>query len=536
MSLLQRSLQSASSGEVDLPRRRGMESLPPQRGCRPNFASQMAFARDEGLDRQQRPHPRAEEDKSFELLVCAYRELGQSHDDEYQDKLSRFLTVLETTVRTLDVETESRLYRDKFISGYRNLFPDYNLRYRFEIFDASFMSHPVLWVNGEEFEFSPKAFGRAKALQDAFAWLHNSLGVEDASAHSPPLQLLRCQLAQLDKAWAHFEMTYISELIAIENKSKDLVVQAIKEEKLLHGAESRHARIDSTQILEQRRKLVSCISKLNSVANDRRKGRSDLDASILEVVEERLREYQRESPSAARAAAALTKGIMDSFNAIRAYFSRVATCLDRVDPDLSKNKGLVDHLVEWEETWEIGAKYVRDESLFKSLVRLVEKLRSVRDEAPGFKDMCIERDVELFLCIPRMIWIHYMHTPADYAALMKTLLPHHFKINADNGRILSLAGRFAELREVCLKHLNAGSQPKERRAYLVDILIERAWSGSSTSTLFDAYVKEPSREVVRKAINAYIHEVESYSMELQRSCTLEWNQCCSLLVQCLDDS
>jgi len=515
-----------------------MESLPPRRACRKSSASRRAFERI--VEQQQRRLPQAEEEKYFETLVCAYKELPRTDDDEYPDKMGTFLTVLETAVRALDVETESRSYRDNFHSGYyRSLLPDNNPNYLVDVFDAS-LSHPVLWINGEEFHMSPKFIARAKALQDAFAWLRNSLGVENA--HSPPLQLLRCQLGRLDKAWANFEMTYINELIAVEDRSKEPLVQAIKEESLLRQAEKQKPVVDSTQVHEQRRRLVSCINKLNSVANERGKGRADLDASILEDVEKHIvSEYKRRNSASARAAGALTRSMVDSFNAIRIYLSRVATCLDQVDPALAKNEGLVDHLVAWEETWETVAKYINDKPVFSALVSLVEKLGSVGQKVPGFKDMCFERDVELFFSIPRIIWILYLDKPADCKALLDTFLPHHFSACTNPDPILKFQRSFAELRQLYRTQIVEAQGGIIDPTCLLDILIQRALSGSIASTTFDDILRVDSSievvdEVFIEAVDAFVHDIERWSIELQRHSALEWNKCCSLLVQSLDDT
>jgi hypothetical protein len=497
-----------------------------------------------------------------------------------------FLVALQAAMQTLNVETASRQYRTSFTSNYRFLFPDSGLHYRIDVFEASIERHPVIWVNGDKFEFSVNTIASAETLQAGFASLHHQLDTESAVLQSPSRQSLdelRAVLTRLDAAWAGFDRGYICELIAIEAKARGLIVQAVEQERLLELAEKAEGKeaAASSRVKEARRQLISCIARLNSVANNRRTGRDDLGANILEEAVLQLKQSRQGSARDESAAQVLARDIVESFDAIRSYFRNVATCLERVDPHLCNNSGLVERLVDWEESWEVGAKYVRHAPLFNAVVDVVAELREVEKVAPDLKRMCDDCDVELFLCIPRIIWLRYLQAPAECRALLRNLLPHHFptapsRARATKSRLelearrtansnspvpMQCAGDTGEevlpeveehelsrleerfrriqqlIRDSCMpsNQSRASEQRGDKHLSLVwELLSRRAVSGTNGSVdVYDLFVPQEHREAVRQSVEALMLELEGWSMELQRHSAEDWNQCSSLLVRCL---
>lgn len=536
----------------------------------------------------------------YTRLVEVYRQLEQTdgrietRTEAGHDSCQAFLSALQAAIQTLNVETASRQYRTSFTSNYRFLFPDNGLHYRIDVFEASIERHPVIWVNGDKFEFSVNTIASAETLQAGFASLHQRLDVDSSVAQSPSrhnLDELRTVLTRLDTAWAGFERGYICELIAIEAKARGLIVHAVEQERLLEIAEREEAvevirgkeAHDSFRVQEKRRQLISCIARLNSVANNRRKGRDDLDASILEEAVLQLRHSRQGSARDESAAEVLARDIVESFDAIRSYFRSVAKCLERVDPHLCNNSGLVERLVDWEESWEVGAKYVRHAPLFNAVVDVVAELREVEQVAPDLKRMCDDCDVELFLCIPRIIWLRYLQAPAECRALLRNLLPHHFpaapsraratksrlelearrsasssnspipmQCAGDNGEevlpescteheLSSLEDRFRRIQQLMRGCCSPSTQSRpsdqrceKRSSFVWELLARRAVSGTNGSVdLYDLFVPQDHREAVREAVEALMLELEGWSMELQRHSAEDWNQCSSLLVRCL---
>lgn len=70
---------------------------------------------------------------------------------------------------------------------------------------------------------------------------------------------------------------YISELIAIEEKARRLIVDAVEHEASVADYEEQLGTLSALDpSVEAQRRLVGSIGRLNSVANVRRKGRDDL--------------------------------------------------------------------------------------------------------------------------------------------------------------------------------------------------------------------------------------------------------------------
>lgn len=60
-----------------------------------------------------------------------------------------------------------------------------------------------------------------------------------------------------------------------------------------------------------------------------------------------------------------------------------------------------------------------------------------------------------------------------------------------------------------------------------DLLTQRVVSGSSSTPL--------DSEAANASLQDFMRELERWSMELQRHCPEDWNQCSAILVQCLAD-
>merc|ERR1712190_259117 len=106
--------------------------------------------------------------------------------------------------------------------------------------------------------------------------------------------------------------------------------------------------------------------------------------------------------------------------------------MERVDPHLCNNVGLVERLVDVEESWEVGTRYVQQEDLLCSVCDLVEQIQYAQHLAPALATMCEECDAELFLVLPRILWIRFLSRPQQHTGLLKSLLPHRLMEIKDN--------------------------------------------------------------------------------------------------------
>jgi len=423
-----------------------------------------------------------------------------------------------------------------------------------DVLEASVEQYAVIWVNGEKFEFSAEAMRRARAMQRAWSELCMLLERWSQAAEQPRLSAqptrseLRNALVTLDFMWASFEHKYIAELIGIEEKARRLIVQAIEHDRCLQLIESQRPEgqrllEDAPGYREEQRRLALSVAHLNSVANFRRKGRDDLGADVLADALAALRRCDAaadagESTELLRAARILATDVVEAFEAVRQYLREVERCLERVDPHLCNNAGLVARLVDWEESWELGARYVQRGRLLDAVCDLVAEIRAAQLLVPALATMCEECDVEFFLVLPRIIWLRFLAEPAHLGELLKSLLPHRFAEPKDAAAEVRLPVWDAELEAFVQKFHCArqqlvaaqtagasGQMQAEAQRRALEVLTRRVVRGAAEG---EAGGVEPAA-----AVEGLMHELESWSIELQRHCPEDWNQCSAILVRCL---
>jgi len=463
----------------------------------------------------------------------------------------------------------SRAYRRSFSANYRALFPDNARLYRVDVLETSLDQHSEIWVNGDKFELSPEAMGHAEALQQAWMELIRLLDrwqsappcgqlevEEDDGPPRPSRAELASALVALDVAWAQFECKYIGELIAIEEKARQLIVKAASFESQLRMTPDHLVRDGEYRDIE--RQLVKCIAYVNSVANFKCKGRDDLGHDILvsakrivrEVEADRVR-FGEEKAEARAAAYLLATEVVASFDAMRGYLRQASTCMERVDPHLCNNPGLVSRLVDWETSWEVGARYVRDAPLLDGICDVVSEVRAAQQVAPALTSMCEDCDVELFLVLPRIVILLFVADPGQQRAnLVRNLLPHRFAGAGAKGaeedgsvptrscpELIALSELYqAVLTELASVHPAAAAHAAPKEAAW-QVLVKRAIKGDSdgsprhNATDEDKLSSCPS--ATRRNVEDFMLGLERWSLELQRHCPQDWNQCSAVLVQCI---
>jgi len=341
----------------------------------------------------------------------------------------------------------------------------------------------------------------------------------------------------LDVAWAKFECMYISDLIAIEDRARQLVVRAAGcEAQLRLQLRSRGGVGTAERAAATERQLVQYIARLNSVANLKCKGRDDLGYDILQNARTVLRRCEVSSrcggfAGAARVAArVLACDILASYENMRAYLREVGLVIERVDPHLCNNAGLATRLVEWETSWEVGARYVRDAALLEGLCDLVAEIKSAQAAAPALAGMFEDVDVELFWVLPRIVMLFYAASPAGKRTeLVRSLLPHRFDGSGPKcaDELQRLSELFCKARQ-SLESQHRGSGAEGARTLAWRSLVRRAVLGDAAD---EGLLGSPGNE--DKAIDDLMRELERWSLELQRHCPQDWNQCSAVLVQCV---
>jgi len=450
--------------------------------------------------------------------------------EPWHNSCAAFLDTLDRTAAKLRLETAPRKYRSAFTVNYRALFPDDQRHYRVDVLRASIDQCAAIWVNGDTFEFSPEVIRLARGLQSSWAEVGSILERWDQSMDQssrrkfrPSRSEMHMSLVTLDRAWASFEHKYIAELIGIEEKARKYLVAAVEHESKMSEIEAmferkRESLNSCAAYIKVRQDFITCLARLNSVANTRRKGRDDITDEVLVQAIAVLQDCKTKSRDAvsevARTASLLASDCVESFDAIRLYVRQVGDCLECVDPNLCKNAGLVARLVDWEESWEIGSQYVQKQELLKSVCNLVAQVKKAQHLVPALITMCEDCDVELFLVLPRKVWLCYLCEPDMHQGLVESLLPHRFEKGPD-AELTSFFQSFHRVMDSICQAFGVDSAE--------DVLVERAVLGSSSvkATLSKAHIEN------------FMLELERWSMELQRKCPEDWNQCSSVLIQCL---
>merc|ERR1712134_122343 len=81
---------------------------------------------------------------------------------------------------------------------------------------------------------------------------------------------------------------------------------------------------------------------------------------------------------------------------------------------------------------------------------LVSFLKEAEKLEPAFADMTQECDAEFCLCLPRLVWLHFLQDPERHMKLLQTFLPHHFAVSSGDSQssrsssILDLLIRYEE--------------------------------------------------------------------------------------------
>jgi len=460
-----------------------------------------------------------------------------------------FLNVLEVVATILQAERAPREYRRAFTGNYQKLFPDEARRYSVVILQASMQQHLFIWVNGCKFEFSAETGRRASVLQHTWNKICMlQLQWAEPCATRPCRSEFRGALEELDRSWAGFECQYITELIGIEEKARRLLVKAIQHEKNMRLLGPPAALCNDLEYEEEKRKLVICVGHLNSVANFQRKGRNDLRVDILDDAIATLRrcdaaeECQSMSIAAIDAARCLAKHVVDSFTAVREYLREVEHCLERVDAHLCNNVGLVAKLVDWEESWEVGARFFQRLPLLDAVCYLVAEIRAVQHVAPAFRAMCEEFDVELFLVLPRIIWTCFLDQPAKYTELLRNLAPHHFlgkpmtNCERPGEKMNGLIDKYKQVKSLLVGAHDACAVRSPVTASW-ELLAKRVLAGSH-EVKDDTYGQLTLywRSSAQSAVENFMSELEGWSIDLQRHAPEDWNQWCAILVRCLSGS
>jgi len=256
------------------------------------------------------------------------------------------------------------------------------------------------------------------------------------------------------------------------------------------------------------------------------------------------------SGTSREAARILAGDVLASYSAMRGYFRKVGHIIEHVDPHLCNNAGLVARLVDWEETWEVGARYVKSKSLLDSVCDLVEEIKAAQRLAPELTTMIEDCDVELFMVLPRLVVLWFLDKPLrERTALVRSLLPHRFGPTCSQGKGQSflldpeLKGVYDSFKTTMAKLTSPelslsppSGSPWAARTGAWEAIVRHAVIGEDVNVTAPALAANPVLAERQRIVADLLHGAERWSVELQRHCPEDWNQCSAVLVHCLTGS
>ncbi|CAE8588219.1 unnamed protein product, partial [Polarella glacialis] len=189
------------------------------------------------------------------------------------------------------------------------------------------------------------------------------------------------------------------------------------------------------------------------VANPRGKGRGDLQGKVLRVALDWLRRDLSElRPGALALVELVAGGVLGAFMKMQDYLWQVEPRLCEVDPALANNPGLAAHLLELEEQWDLGDRYLMDPEAFQSLLDTAASLDGFRAQSKPFASMIEECGAELFLVLPRLVWLAALQSRDGGRQVLEKMLPS-VSFDTEDGRCAPLQSLFTECSEALFQSL-----------------------------------------------------------------------------------
>jgi len=516
-----------------------------------------------------------------ENLVLDASDAVETRTEKGFDAAQAFLSALERVAETMQVAPASRAYRLRFAEKFPDLQMQDGRDYSVAVLEAcmSLSRSRAIWANGHKYDLSAEAEIAVLALQDEWESFFDSLDwLLPSDSPVLPRSEFCAALTRVDERWADFECSYMQEIVKVQDKAKGLVHKAIHFDRSLRHMEQSDTDVqESVDYLMKLSSFVACVVRLNVAANLRRKTQ-ELSLDIWETAKYLLEICSSDPSHTLKAAKAVAQQVVTSFDQLREYVRGVDVA--DLDPQLCLNPDLVAHLVRWEDTWIIGARYLQTRQVLGAVCRLVPEMRQTQ-RVPAFQQMCSDFDPALFLVLPRLVWLSFLTKPGSLNDLLGNLLPHRFvhaplppglsksrDLHARGLRRqrsepnLATAGTFtsqevgilgmgSELKalkekyatavlalEECFRTVPSTSQAERLRVQ--EVMIRRAVSGAAASALEDPYeslssAEHSQRKLARDAVEDLMLDLESWSMELQRHNAEDWNECINVLMQCISE-
>ncbi|CAJ1396672.1 unnamed protein product [Effrenium voratum] len=257
--------------------------------------------------------------------------------------------------------------------------------------------------------------------------------------------------------------------------------------------------------------LLHRVGELNACANAKGKGRQDMTVSVLEAAADSYLTEDRANDPTSRARKALACAVLEGFLEVRHYLSAVSMRMLWIDPQLSSNEDLEGSLMAWEDAWELGTSFLLKPELRDAICGVAADTSCACEFEPTLAGLIEDQDAELFMILPRLVLLSGLRSPS-HLALAQEILPE-LEAPVQEG---AQPYPFAELRQALGQlsiHQGDGWQ----------FLMAKAIQGPG-----QAAADERGR-----AVEAFLRQLEGFSIQLQRKQPEVWNRCCCLLLRCV---
>mmetsp|Transcript_84465 Transcript_84465/g.219900 ORF Transcript_84465/g.219900 Transcript_84465/m.219900 type:complete len:376 (-) Transcript_84465:402-1529(-) len=337
--------------------------------------------------------------------------------------------------------------------------------------------------------------------------------------------------ADLDMNHFEFERSYIGVCVHIQEWARSLILQVVELDSCVRLLEAVYGPV-SQPSRQGRGMLVSVLEQVSAAANTHGSGREDLGVDILDQAYE-IRQASSDESDARYVVASL---VIDAFDQVCQFFRQLRHHPEHIDPCLWNNGDLVDRFVGYQESLEVAVCYLGWAPPLDALSRIVRRLQSLRCVEQPFEAMCEVCDAEVFMVLPRLVWLLFLQSPKEHAALMATILPDDFTVGEDADVkpddelemfVLQFKLLSSQLTEyACELQADVPSDFSVEEWVLVGYAIRGGADHEGHHSSLDGALAEQLQNFMRA--------LEAWSIKLQRWCPVAWNSCSAILLRCLN--
>lgn len=433
----------------------------------------------------------------------------------------KFLNQLELLMTSFGLKGENREYRKKFTKAYFYLFEKKKLCFLTEILGSAQEATPYIVVNGDEYIFSNEVLDFGNLLMNSFCSLIMSINdivkkIRDELFFKDIKKVkgeLKNSLVIFDQNWVKYEEKYIFELIDIEKKSRKIIIDAINIENEITLYENK-SNLKGKLVLNDKKynqlrvKLIEIILKINKVANEEGKGRSDLPVDILFKAEKVLVTVSENQSKGMRN---LAFKIKNSVQNLRLLLRKYSKYIEEIDPQLKNNKKLSKLLLNFENKWEQGKIYLMNDNKFNQLLFFSQIIEIICEKYNKYsiRELIENDDPSIFISLPSILLLKAIYK--EDQNICQEYINGLFDKNTESGKL------FYDI-QLIQKNMKKIIKDKNKTYNLLEklILFNNTKEQNDIENELKAYINE---NIIKEIKNG----LTNLSMHLQRYKPTEWN-------------